>query len=228
MATEHEIELCYYAEIRKPEGLEQATAVEIHEQYEYRLPPDTDGNRRGRIRVRKTTINNESSYLETIKTPKDPTSLLGDKEDSAPISEPYFNAWRHTFRADGQKKIRHDFICTDVSMKYQGNEVKLPPVKFEVDIFIAADGRKSKWAKIDIEVQDIIKILKEQYGDVDMAKFEVNFDSLPLDIGQVVSAVTKNSEERAAIDNFYAFYGIKYKADDHGQASTQDTGSKGE
>lgn len=227
MSTSNEIELCYMVEVRRPEGFAEASAIEIHEQYEYKLPPCEDGHRRGKIRVRKTTANNEHSYTETIKLPHDPSSLLGDTEVNTEVNEVFFNAWRHIYRADGQHKIRHTFIATSAVMSYQGTEIKLPPVHFELDVFIDKTGSKSKWAKVDIEVQDIIKMLKESYEEVDVAKFEIKFDCLPLDIGQVVSMVTKHSEERAAIDNFFKRYCIPYEVDDGGKNNDQSTGSSG-
>ena len=213
MSSESEVELCFYAEIRDPSGLEKANAVEQHEQYQYQLPPDEAGGRRGRIRIRRTDKNNETSFTETIKTPHSPDSLLGDEENTVDITESFFKTWRHTYRADGFKKIRHTYAVTEVEMEYQGNTIKLPPLKFEVDIFVAPDGHKSKWAKIDIEVQDVIKMLKESYETVDAAQFHIKFSCLPLDIGQVVSAVTTNAEERAAIENFYKVYSHPYKAE---------------
>lgn len=227
MSSSNEIELCYMVEVRRPEGYAEASAVEIHEQYEYKLPPAEGGVRRGKIRIRKTTANNETTYTETIKTPNDPSSMLGDMESNTEINEAFFKAWRHVYRADGQHKIRHTFVATNAVMNYQGTEIKLPPVHFELDVFIDKTGSKSKWAKVDIEVQDIIKMLKESYEEVDVAKFEIKFDCLPLDIGQVVSMVTKHSEERAAIDNFFKRYCIPYEVDDGGKNNDQSTGSSG-
>lgn len=212
MSSNSEIELCYYCEIRKPEGLNEANAVEQHEQYEYRLPPAEDGSRRGRVRVRRTDKNNETQYEEMIKLPKDASSSIGDIEVPVPITEAYFKAWQQVYRVPGQKKIRYTFVANSCEMTYQGNLIKLPPTKFEVDIFISSNGRKSVWGKVDIEVQDIIKMLKESYEDVDAAKFEINFSALPLDIGQVIAANTKHDEERAAIENFYKVYAIPFKA----------------
>lgn len=220
MTTEAEIELCYMVEVTDPSGFEKASAMEMHQQYEYKLPPDEQGNRRGKIRIRKTTKNNESVFSETIKTPMNVESLLGDQESTTEISEAFYNAWRHVYRASGQQKIRYCFMAVEATMVYQGNEVKLPPVKFEVDVFLDPRGRKSKWAKVDIEVQDIVKMLKEQYEDVDAAKFEIKFDCLPLGVNQVVSMATKNSEERAAIDNFFKMYAIPYEVSDVGQGSS--------
>lgn len=212
MTTAAEIELCYFCELTKPEGLSEAADTEMQEQYEYRLPPGPQGQRRGRIRIRKTTKNNESTFVETIKMPADPTALLGDMESNADVSEPYYNVWRSLYQVSGQRKIRYTFVSTEVTMMYLGNEIKLPPVKFEVDIFLDKVGKKSKWAKVDIEVQDIIAFLKKSHEDVDAAKFEINFSCLPLGIGEVVSAVSKKAEDRAAIDAFFKMYEIPYEA----------------
>lgn len=219
MSNSNEIELCFMVEVRRPEGYAEASAIEIHDQSDYKLPPGEGGLRRGKLRVRKTTKNNEVSYVETIKTPLDPTSLLGDHEENNDITESFFHTWRAAYQVPSQTKIRHTFASDSAVMNYQGTEVKLPPIHFEFDVFVDAQGHKSKWAKVDIEVQDVIKMLKESYDDVDAAKFEIKFDSLPLDIGQVVSMVTKNADERAAIDNFFKRYSIPYKAEENGKAS---------
>ncbi len=220
MANENEIELCYMVEIGDPDGFGKASATEMHDQYEYKLPPDEKGQRRGKIRIRKTVQNNEARYEETIKTPINPGSLLGDREKTVAIDEGYFNAWRHVYRANGQKKVRYTFVTMDASMVYNGEKVALPVVKFEVDIFIAPNGRRSKWAKIDIEVQDIVKLLKEKYPDVDAARFEIDFSCLPLKTGQVVSMATKDSEERAAIENFFKMFSIPYEAENDGESAS--------
>lgn len=205
-----EIELCYFCEIRDHSGLEKALSTEQHEQYEYRLPPTEDGQRRGRMRVRKTTKNGEVSYVQTIKTPANPESKLGDMEQDVDITEAFFNTWKSTFLCSGQHKIRYNFSANDVTLKVNGNAIKLPKIDLEVDIFLNQAGKRSKWGKIDVEVQDILKLLKESYTDITHAKFEIDFsDVLPLDIGQVVSAVTEDAEERAAIDNFFKLFEIK-------------------
>lgn len=213
MSSETEIELCYFCEVRDPSGYDKASATETHEQYQYTLPLTKEGLRRGKIRVRKTVKNGETVYEEVIKKPMNGESSLGDTEFPTTITEAYFKAWRHVFQAEGQSKIRYTFSSNSVKIKFRGEEVVAPPIKFEVDVFVDGRGRKSKWAKVDIEVQELVELLSKQYENVNAAEFHIDFSSLPLDIGQVVSAATKDTEERAAIDNFFKMYSIPYQAE---------------
>lgn len=207
MSGNVEKELCFYCEIKNPQGLGEAQAVETHEQYEYRLPPLEDGTKRGRVRVRKTDKNGEVSYTETIKLPIDQTGL-GDVEAHAEITEQYFKAWKILYKPKGHHKVRYTFISNKVNLKLNGELLTIPSVKLEFDIFINSQGKRSKWAKVDIEVQEIIKHLKESYPEFDTAKFEIDFSSFPMEIGRVVSAVTEDEEEKAAIEHFYKTYAI--------------------
>lgn len=206
-----EIELCFIAEIKNRDGLKQATDIEHHEQWEYRIPPAEDGRKRGRIRVRATNKQDQFTYTETIKTPHSQENNLGDTEYTQTVTREFFEVWKSCFASTGQKKTRYTFVTDNVKIKVQGNELSFPTVKFEVDIFYNKEGKPSAYAKIDVEVQEIIEHIKKNYPDVDAAKFEIDFSSLPLDIGQVYNCGTEDEQERAMIDTYFKVFSIPYE-----------------
>lgn len=212
-----EIELCYYCEILNPEGLEQAQATELHEQAEYRVPVD-QGQRAGKIRVRKTTKNGEDLYEETIKEPIGENTTLGDTERSVSITQAYFDSWKRVFNPNVHLKQRYIFIPNSVKVFVHGEELVLPPIKFEVDVLIDQQGNHSKWAKVDIELQDVIELIKSKTSDIDKLQITIDWSCLPLNIGKTVSAITNDPEERTAIKNYWEKYSHKVVQN----ATTQD------
>lgn len=208
MSQTKETELCYFCEIKDKSGFEQAQAVEQHVQYEYRLPIGEDNLRRGRVRVRKTTKNGEDSFAETLKTPIDPAQSVGDIEDTVEITEAYYENWIKTFLVRGQAKTRYTFIGKETKLIIDEQDVILPSLKFEVDILMNEQGQRSTFAKIDIELQDIVAYLKEHHKEIKTAKVKIDFSSLPLGIGRVIDASTQDEEERAAISNFFKVFSI--------------------
>ena len=208
MSQTKETELCYFCEVGDKTGFDQAQAVEQHVQYEYRLPLSDEGARRGRVRVRKTTKSGEDFFTETLKTPIDPTQSLGDIEDTVAITEAYFENWKKTFLVDGQAKTRYTFIGKETKLTVDDQEVILPSLKFEVDVFLNPQGGRSQFAKVDIELQDIIAYIKDQHKDIKTVKIKIDFSSLPLKIGRVIDAATQDTEERAAISNFFKVFSL--------------------
>ena len=203
-----EIELAFFCEVTEPAGYAEAIAVEDHLQYEYRPPADENGNRRGRVRIRMTKKNGIVSYTQTIKTPIDKDSKLGDHEETIEISESFFETWRKAFCSSGQKKIRYVYLAEQVVLKVDQNSITMPKVKFQVDRFYNAEGKMSQWVKVDIEIQDIVDYLKDGEADIKNAKFDIDFSNLPLGIKRVVSMVTEDPDERAGIDNFFRVFSV--------------------
>jgi hypothetical protein len=206
--AEREVELCFFCEVTDNSGYDQALATEQHTQFEFRPPPTEDGKRRGRVRVRKTVKNGQTAYTQTIKTPVNPDSKLGEVEETVDITESFFNTWVTAFASPGQVKDRYIFMSEKATLKINGNAVELAKVKYEVDRFYNQAGKKSQWVKIDIEIQDLIEYLKQNYEDVKNVKFDLDLSNLPLGIKRMVSAVTDDPEERAGIENFFKTFSV--------------------
>lgn len=204
MSTEKEIELSWLVEIGEFAGLSEANSFEHHLQFEYRLPKAEDGTRRGRVRVRQTKSNDQVHYLETIKAPRDPKSSIGDDEFSTEISQSYFEAWTRTFGNKGISKTRYNYTSKPVELKVGDKVILSGPMTIEVDIFMNQAGERFKYAKVDIEVQGLLEILKAQESGAEKLHFTVDFATLPLKIGRIIDLGTEDEEERKSIDEFFA------------------------
>lgn len=204
MSMEKEIELSWLVQIGDFTGLNEASSFEHHLQFEYRLPKAEDGTRRGRVRVRKTTAGGQIHYLETIKAPRDPKSSIGDDEFSTEISQSYFEAWTRTFGNKGISKTRYNYTSKPVELKVGDKVILSGPMTIEVDVFMNQAGERFMYAKIDIEVQGLLEVLKAQNSGAEKLHFNVDFSTLPLKIGKVIDMTTEDEEERKSIDEFFA------------------------
>ena len=204
MAGKAETELCFYGEVTNPAGFQQAIASEIQEQFEYRLPEDENGKRRGRQRVRKTTKDVQVAYTQTLKTPvEDGLVINGEIEDEIEITEDFYTTWRKTFVCTGVAKQRFVFLTQKVVLNFQGKTVELPEAKFEIDCFLNPEGRRSKFCKIDIEIQHLEDYLREYHPEIKDFRTLVKFDALPIGLKDVFPAVTEDPEEREMIKGFW-------------------------
>lgn len=206
--AEAETELCFYAELGNPAGLEQAADFEKHEQWEYRIPPREDGSMRGKIRVRATERDGGILYTETIKSP--PGSIganHGRQENTVKIDKEYFDTWIQAFGTVGCVKTRYVFLAKEVRLNWNGEEIVLPEVKYEIDRLIKPDGSLSKWVKIDVEVDKILEYLQEKHPEVKQFDISVGLSTLPLELKNAFSAETMTDEQKTAVANFWKIFG---------------------
>lgn len=204
-----EIELCFYARITKPAGLSSAADSEDHEQWEYVAVPREDGSKRGKMRVRKTTRTDGTKYEQTIKLPKQEAGMEGMEEYPVPITEEAFKAWKIAFGDTGNLKTRYVFISKNVKLTYGEREVELPEIRYEVDVLRRIDGKRSKWCKIDIEIDHLLDHLNDQHPDLTKFDLKIKLSSLPLGLENIIEATTTDEEERAAISNFWKAFSLK-------------------
>lgn len=152
MAKETEIVVIF--KIGNFEGLKEASAVEEQEQLELFIPG------KGRTRVRKTVDEDGTVFEACVKTAKKQDgSAVSCLEVEEKVSSSYMEGFRHL--ADSlQIKTRYEFDGTQAIIESNDKSVTLPPLKYEVDVFKRPDGSISDWAKIDIELDDLLETLK--------------------------------------------------------------------
>lgn len=206
-----EIELCYFCEITNRDGLDQAASIEHHEQWEFRAPQVEGGRQMGRERVRKTTNNDQVKYDLTTKAPHSSENSIGDHEEKIEITEEFFKNWKRAFGVTGQYKTRYTFISNEAWVKYNYLEIRIKDLVFEVDIFTNKDGKRSIFAKVDVEIQDVIQYIKQKFPEVDAAKFVIDFSKLPLGIGKIIPAKSKDPAEQALVKEFFEFFAVPYQ-----------------
>lgn len=206
-----EIELCYFCEITNRDGLDQAASIEHHEQWEFRAPQAEGGRKMGRERIRKTTKNDQTKYDLTTKAPQSSENSIGDHEETIDITDKFFDNWKRAFGVTGQYKTRYTFVSNQVKITYDGYEHIHPEIVFEVDIFTNKDGKRSIFAKVDVEIQDLLQIIKQKFPDVDAAKFVIDFSKLPLGIGKIIPAKSDDPAEQALVKEFFEFFAVPYQ-----------------
>lgn len=147
-----EKEYVFYAKLTDPSILEKASHVEQQQQWSIKIDKTDKNYCSGQIRIRRTDDNGKVSYVQTVKTPIKP--LQGDTgqsdtsvaDASQNMLEVAIDASEDAFK---QFKLIADqgMIKTRYTFPIEGTELK-----FEVDVFHLANGEKSQWVKIDLEV----------------------------------------------------------------------------
>ena len=205
-----ETELTFYGKIGNWSGFEQALSMEVQQQHSFFFNQD-DEKKKSQMRVRSTVKDGVAVYEQTIKLPvfNSDTQTFGNQEFSVEITEEFFHAWIKATQVYGIHKLRYIFLSKNVELDIGNGEViTLPEIKYEVDVFLNKNGDKSKWCKIDIEMDHILDYLKEQHKDISKFDVKVKISSLPIQLENVFSAKTDNEEEKKAIAHFWNTFQI--------------------
>lgn len=215
MSKQAETELCFYARIGDAEALENAIDIEHHEQWEYKVVVENDDNNeeyRGKVRIRRTERDGQVKFEETIKLPVESEAVTqGNHEYTVSITEEYFDAWKKLFGDKGYKKTRYVFLSKEVMLDHHEEEIKLPDIKYEVDVFFDQEGQRAKWCKIDIEIDDILAYLKEHHPEIEKFDTTVWLSKLPFKPEDAFSAVTDDEEQKEAIKAFWDRFAHRVK-----------------
>ena len=206
-----ETELCFWARVTNTSGYGMADAMEIHDQYSYKIPgKENPEESSGMIRVRATTKGQETEYEETLKSKiKDSSLSFANTELNTKISEDYFKTWIAAFDAEGCHKVRYTYLAKDSLLTYEGKEYTMPAIPIEVDVFISREGKRSAFVKIDIELDSIHDWLEENHVSVKEYDMTVVLSKLPLGLTDIFSAVTDDPEKKEAIEGFWKTFTYK-------------------
>lgn len=206
-----EKELWFYALVEKPQGLDMAVSTEIHEQWEFNIPGENGAKKKARVRA--TTKDGQVAYTETIKIYEEGAAnhVLSCLEPTIEITEEYFRAWIKAFGTTGVNKIRYTFVSKEVTLEAEGQTVTLPEVKYEVDVLINEAGQRSKWCKIDIEIDGILAYLAEHHPDIKKFDTTVKLSSLPFQPTNAFSGDVDDEAHREAVKTFWSKFSIQKK-----------------
>ena len=178
---EDENEITIYAKIGNMEGLNQASFIEKQEQAEIK----TDI---GKARVRKIIQNGRVPVFElTTKRPISLNAVKRNRERTKKINEELYDMFIDVCPVF-QSKTRYVFKSEKITIKRENLEavITTTDLKFEVDVFTKADGSISEWCKIDLEIDAINKILKENNIGVKDVKLIACISSLPFEPNNIV------------------------------------------
>lgn len=213
-STEREITI--YARVGDTHGLNAADAMEQHEQWEMKLP-EVDGKKR-RQRIRQTTAGDVTKYDETIKVDIDgETAVQSTIEETSDITEEYFRVWKEHLGQKGSLKTRYTFHAKSVTVKIGGEETQIPDIKYEVDILRRPDGIRSRWCKIDVEIDSLLDFLDRKgisFDDVDMV---VKVTHLPFKPEQCFLANDGISQHEESIKAFWEAFNLPKAVNNNNQ-----------
>lgn len=162
-----EKEYVWYGRLTNPEELKKAASQETQKQSSLK-------GKGGTIRVRETVAMGQRRFTLTAKAYKG----RGDaSEVSMPASEDMHEVFK-SIAGESMDKIRYTFPI-------EGSDLK-----WEVDVFIDAQGNPKEWVKIDLEVPE-----------------ETNtWPPLPVTLGDMIFGGNKEytPEQRTKLDELYA------------------------
>ena len=206
--TNTETELTVYARIDDPQSLNEADAIEDHIQLESTL---TTG---GRMRVRKITsvkggpeaTGDRFEITIKEKLPKD--AGVGSSLETTQDSDRNFYEAFSQIASRGIVKRRYTFLGRAPKVSGLDQQIVLPAVKFEIDQFVIPTDKPeekqySQWVKIDIEMDDILKVLKEQGIDTAQVKQKFSLAAMPFTAEDMFSPESMNEEQKAQLDKLW-------------------------
>lgn len=162
-----EKEYIWYGRLTNPEVLQNAARQETQKQSSLK-------GKGGTIRVRETTSMGQVRYTLTGKA----YSGRGDADEaSTPTSKDLHEVFR-SITGESMDKIRYTFPIEGTSLKW------------EVDVFIDAQGNPKDWIKIDLEVPDVIN----------------EFPPLPVVLADMIFGgnAEYTQEQKAKLDELYS------------------------
>lgn len=147
-----EREYVFYAKLDDFSILKDATHSEFQEQWNLKIDKSADNYCFGRIRIRKTVANGETTYVQTIKTPVSSSSNVSDEGNIA-VPDASQNMFEVAINASEDAFAQFKLIADQGMIKTRYVfPIKDTDLKFEVDVFHLPDGKLSEWVKIDLEV----------------------------------------------------------------------------
>lgn len=147
-----EREFVFYAKLTDRSILEQASHVEEQEQWSLKIDKTDKNHCSGRIRIRRTDDNDKVSYIQTIKTPVKALERDAAATDTS-VADASQNMLEVAIDASEDAFMQFKMIADQGMIKTRYTfPIEGTDLKFEVDVFHLANGEKSEWVKVDLEV----------------------------------------------------------------------------
>lgn len=199
-----ETELTVYARVDDLTELDAAAeSIEDHIQLEATL---TTG---ARARVRKVTpVSGEGGSGERFEfTTKekldDDGGIPSSRETTTDVDRQFYESYS-SIAQRGIVKRRFSIVGSTPKITGVPEGIALPAVRYEVDVFTNYKTReKCNWIKMDIELQDIIKAMKEQGLDISGVKQKFDLHSLQFTMEDMFSPQSATPEQKALLDKLW-------------------------
>ena len=204
-ASEQETEAVIYAEIGDFAGLEECDSKEEHLQYEGSFSNGI------KCRVRRVTAQGrEIKYYFTYKVPGSHSAVgvESNVEHTVAVDESFFMGFKSVAERT-LDKTRYNFPSKSVKMavSIQGakQDVELPNVMYEVDVYRDHDGKPIAWCKIDVEIDSIAHYLENQLPfKISSYTLNISTSHLPFKPKQTIIQASATPEELKMIDMLWS------------------------
>ena len=145
------------------------------------------------------------------------TAVQSTIEVSTPIEAAYFEAWKQHFGERGVLKTRYTFHAKKVSVTMEGKEIEIPNIKYEVDIFRTETGERSRWCKIDVEIDSLLDFLDRKGISFDDVEMVVKVTHLPFKPEQCFLHSAGNEQHDQSVKKFWDAFQLKKKESNNGR-----------
>ena len=189
-----ETEYTLYCDMLEPSGLSKSDNIEIVSQYDIKKSENV------RHRVRKTVYSNGTTKYTFTTKEKFNNDLSKNIETTVDIDKSKFDSLKEKATLYTEK-TRYIFNAVNISMDYSNNILKLPNLKYEVDVFKDENGIDINICKIDIEIDKVIEFIEENYKDLENINLVLKISHLPFKpINPKLNTIKEN---KSFIDSFY-------------------------
>ena len=206
--AEKETEITIYAKIGDFNGFTEAHSKEHHYQVEGKFSTGK------KVRTRKTTKEDGTeSFVLTIKIENSDNGHAASRvEHNINIDEEFFNAFKQCAEK-AVKKTRYFFYSNNTVLKKQDNgedqDIKLPDLIYQVDVYETTDGKQVDWCKIDIELDKLMEYMKANHSDIKNLKFNVSVEHLPFKPTESIVSTTEDDEQKARLNSIWDTFNQK-------------------
>lgn len=199
-----ETELVLYVELEDP-NFSIDTKSESWLQYETEFKNGT----RARIRQYEGQSGEEAlRHIVTVKAKSGSTGGI-DTVDEYNCEVPKDFAIGFIRGCESVQHKRRDYLKSNkasILLKRGGVEEihEAPEMAIDFDRFIKEDGSYENWAKVDIEIDDLVKWLESNYGLNKIGGIHVDFENLlPTKVLRIIHSKTKDPEEKEILDQLW-------------------------
>lgn len=202
--SEMETEVAIYCKVSHPEGLKQCVRFEHHQQLEGKF----ENGVKCRVRmVEQGDSGSEARYYFTYKL-KDPDSQVdASREHTVEVDESFYNGFKK-IASRLLVKTRYVFTSQSVTMLLLGaqekEEVTIPSVEYEVDVYTQEDGTVCAWCKIDIEIDPIVEYLSKEHPQLDGLRLNIKVSHLPFKPTDMILPVADDKAQQTQLDQIWA------------------------
>lgn len=197
--TQEESEISLMTQIIDPAALQEADAIEDHIQLESRLESGT------KIRVRKITPvkgpheGQGARYELTMKQKvANNAGIPSSLETNTEVDRNFFENFAG---AANRAIVKRRYSFTGLAPRVS---LHIPAVTYEVDEFTNPNtGAKASWYKVDIELDGVLKALKEQGIDTAGLRQKFDLSGLPFTCTNMFSTSDMTDEQKKFMDNLW-------------------------